>query len=114
MKTFEELNLMKNEKMALLELKDRLLVKFPDAEIILFGSKTRGDFDKESDIDLLIVIDAPVTSKLEEDITEITYDIELRYDVVFGKIIENRDFWKSPLANAMPIHLNIDRDGVPV
>lgn len=114
MRTLKELNLKENERKALQELKERLLERFPDAEIILYGSKARGDFDEESDIDLLILIGSPVNSKLEEEITHITFDIELNYDVVFGKIIENKDFWNSPLANAMPLHWNIDREGVHI
>ncbi len=109
-----QLTLKESEKRALQELKERLLQRFLDAEIILYGSKARGDFDEESDIDLLILIESQVTSELEEEITHITYDIELKYDVVFGKIIENKDFWNSPLANAMPLHWNIDREGVLV
>lgn len=114
MKTLKELNLKGNEKKALQELKERLLERFANVEIILYGSKARGDFDEESDIDLLILLDSPVTSKLEEEITHVTYDIELKYDVVFGKIVENKDFWNTPLANAMPLHWNIDREGVLV
>lgn len=114
MKTLKELNLKENEKKALQELKEKLLERFPDAEIILYGSKARGDFDEESDIDLLILLERPVNGRLEEEITEITYDIELKYDALFGKIIENKDFWNSPLANAMPLHWNIDREGVHI
>jgi predicted nucleotidyltransferase len=114
MKTLKELNLKGNEKKALQELKERLLERFANVEIILYGSKARGDFDEESDIDLLILLDSPVTSNLEEEITHVTYDIELKYDVVFGKIVENKDFWNTPLANAMPLHWNIDREGVLV
>lgn len=73
----------------------------------------RGGEDEElSDIDLLILIDAQVTKMLKEEITEIKYDIELKYEVIFGTIIENIDFWKSPLANAMPLHWNIDKEGI--
>lgn len=107
-----KLTLKENEKKALHELRRRLLQRFPDSEIILYGSKARGDYDTESDIDLLILVESTVTSKLEEEITHITYDIELKYDVVFGKIVENKDFWNSPLAHAMPLHRNIDREGV--
>ncbi|HDD64904.1 MAG TPA: nucleotidyltransferase domain-containing protein, partial [Firmicutes bacterium] len=85
------------EKEALKELKIKIVEKFPEAEIILFGSKVRGNCDEESDIDLLILIEGPVNRKIEEEITDITYDIELKYGVVFGKIIENKTFWNSKL-----------------
>jgi predicted nucleotidyltransferase len=114
MRLLKELNLKKNERKALQELKNRLLKRFPNVEVILYGSKVRGNSDKESDIDLLILFQSQVNSKLEEEITEITFDIELKYDVVFGKIIESRDFWNSPLANAMPLHWNIDKEGVRI
>ena len=110
----KKINLKDNERKALRELKERLLNKYPGMEIILYGSKARGDFDKESDIDLLILVKSPVNSRLEEEITHIAYDIELSYDVVFGKIIENKNFWDMPLAKAMPLHLNIDKEGVHV
>ncbi len=112
MRTLENLKLKENEKKALLELKKRICEKFPDAEIILFGSKVRGDADEESDIDLLILVDSPVDTKLEEEIFHISYEIELKHDVVFGEIVQSKNFWNSPLANAMPLHWNIDREGV--
>ena len=114
MRNLNQLNLKENEKKALRELKRRLLEIFPSAEIILYGSKARGDSDEESDIDLLILLDSSVNSRIEKEITEITYIIELKYDVVFGKIVENKAFWASPLANAMPLHWNVDREGVQV
>jgi len=110
--TLKKIDLKENERKALQELKGKILKRFPDAEIILYGSKARGDFDKESDIDLLILVKSLVNNKLEEEIFHISYDIELKYDLVFGEIIENKDFWNTPLANAMPLHRNIDREGV--
>ena len=55
-----------------------------------------------------------VNSRLEEEITHIAFDIELNYDVVFGKIIENKDSWNMPFAKVMPLHLDIDKEGVHV
>ena len=55
-----------NEKKALQELKQRLLKRFPDAEIIIYGSKTRGDYEQFSDIDLLILVDSQVNRELKE------------------------------------------------
>ena len=62
-----KLKLNKKEKQALRELKEKLTEKFPDVDIILFGAKARGDFDPESDIDLLILIEEPINSKIEEE-----------------------------------------------
>jgi len=113
-KTLKKAELRKNEKEALRELKEKILERFPDARIVLYGSKARGDSDKESDIDLLILVESKVDTKLEEEIYHISYEIELKYNVVFGEIIENKDFWDTPLANAMPLHWNIDREGIAV
>jgi len=114
MKTLIELNLKDNEKKALLELKERILKKFPDAEIILYGSKARGDYDEESDIDVLVLFDREVNTTLEDEIFHISYETGLQYDVVFGIIVENKDFWKSSLAQAMPLHWNIDKEGLTI
>jgi len=110
--TLKKINLKGNERKALQELKERILERFPDAEIILYGSKARGDSEEESDIDLLILVESLVNTKLEEEIFHISYEIELKHDVVFGEIVENKDFWNTPSANAMPLHWNIDREGV--
>jgi len=114
MKNMEQLKLRDNEKTALRELKKRLLERFCDMEIIIFGSKARGDYDKESDIDLLILVDAEVNTALEDEIISLAYDIELLYDVVFGLLIDSKKNWNSELSRAMPIHWNVDREGVPV
>jgi predicted nucleotidyltransferase len=110
--TLNKINLRDNEKNALQELKEIILARFPDAEIILYGSKARGDSDEESDIDLLILVESLINSKIEEEIFHLSYQIELKYEVVFGEIVENKDFWNTPLANAMPLHRNIDKEGV--
>ena len=108
------LNLKENEKKALLELKKRLLESFPVAEIILYGSKARGDFDEESDIDILVILKNRVDNSLREKIFSMSFKIELKYDVIFGILVEPEDFWNSPLAKTMPIHGNIDREGIIV
>ncbi|MBE0477817.1 nucleotidyltransferase domain-containing protein [Candidatus Aerophobetes bacterium] len=114
MRTLRELNLKENEKKALHELKRRLLKKFPDAEIILYGSKARGDSDEESDIDVLVLLGREVNNTLEEEIFSISFKIELNYDVIFGIIVYPQKFWDSPLGKAMPLHWNVDKEGIPI
>lgn len=120
MKILQELHLKENDKKALNELKAKIYERFPDSEIILYGSKARGDSDEESDIDLLILINYPpqdweagdIDSNLERQIRDISFDLELKYEVVFNILIESKQYWDTPLANAMPIHWNIENEGV--
>jgi excisionase family DNA binding protein len=114
MKNSGNLNLKDNEKKALLELKKILFKSFSVAEIILYGSKARGDFDEESDMDILIILKNKVDDNIREEIFSMSFKIEIKYDVIFGILVETEDFWSSPLAGAMPIHSNISREGVPV
>jgi uncharacterized protein len=102
----------KNEKKALNELKSRLKKQIPNTKIILYGSKARGDSGEFSDIDLLILVDKKVDKELKEKIIDIRYDIELKYEVVFGLVIEDKNFWDSSLANAMPFHRNVEKEGI--
>jgi excisionase family DNA binding protein len=114
LKNLSDLNLKDNEKKALLELKKILFNSFSVSEIILYGSKARGDFDEESDIDILIVLNNKVDDTIREKIFSIGFKIEIKYDVIFGILVEHKDFWSSPLAETMPIHSNINMEGVPV
>ena len=112
MRTIEQVNLGENEIKALRELKQKLLTRFPEAEMMLYGSKARGEGEEDSDIDLLILVDGPVTREVKEEIVSIAYEVELTYDLVFGLLVESRSFWQSPLAQTMPLHWNVDREGV--
>jgi predicted nucleotidyltransferase len=114
MKSIAQAKLKKKEKKALEEFRQVLLQKFPYVEIILYGSKARGDDKEFSDIDLLVLLDDEINNSLEEEIFSTAFEIELKYDVVFGLLIESKSFWKSDLAKAMPIHWNIDREGISV
>ena len=114
MKDLDRLNLKENEKKALMELKKRLLERFPDVKIILYGSKARGDSGRESDIDVLIILKNRVDDSLREEVFSMSFKIELKYDVIFGMLVESEGFWNSSLGKAMPIYWNIDREGILV
>jgi len=114
MKKLEELKLREKDLNAICKLKKKLLDRFPRTQVILYGSKIRGDDEKFSDIEILILLDEEIDAELEKQVLDIAYDIELEFDVVFGVMIKSKGFWDSSLAKIMPLHQNIGKEGVLV
>ena len=84
----------------------------PGAEIILYGSRARGDAGPDSDWDLLILVDGLVDSARKSAIRHQLYEVEWTLGEVLTSTIYSRQDWNSPLYRAMPFHQNVDRDGL--
>ncbi len=79
--------------------------------VSLFGSKVRGDFDEESDVDVLVVVEDRI-SQLWEDIVEIETDLMLKYDLVISSLIMGRDNYEWHRRHRAPLYRNVEREGV--
>jgi len=55
----------------------------PSAEVILYGSRARGDAESDSDYDLLILTDGEVTLKREDIFRRQLFPIEIETGAVF-------------------------------
>lgn len=84
----------------------------PDADVILYGSRARGDWHKYSDYDILIIVDGLVDMALKKKILDHVYPLELETGAVLTLITYSKQNWDSPLYRAMPLHKNVDREGV--
>jgi len=111
-------NLMENtvlaldERAILLRCRDAIKGLDPKADLILYGSRARGDAEHDSDYDLLIVTDGPSTLEQEDLLRRQLYAIELDTSAVLTVILLNRDDWNSALYDSMPFYRNIKREGV--
>ncbi|MEM6317082.1 MAG: nucleotidyltransferase domain-containing protein [Bacteroidota bacterium] len=82
----------------------------PDSEVILFGSRARGDFKEKSDWDFLILLNKKKVSKSEkEKIRSKLYEIELMTDEVISTIIHSRSEWEK--RSVTPIYQIIEEEG---
>ena len=90
--------------------KEKILEIDKNAEVILFGSRARGDFHKESDWDFLVLSDKEATPEFKDLIRDNIFDLEIETLEVFGTIIKNKIDWKK-YANSR-LFKNISRDGV--
>jgi uncharacterized protein len=114
MKTLERKSLEKREELAIEEAARRLKSEFSVEEMILFGSKARGDHDAFSDIDLLLITTKLLHWKDEKAVVEILFDIGMKYDVIFSPLFVSKAEWNSGLFTQFPIYEEIVRDGAVV
>jgi len=84
----------------------------PDAEIILYGSRSRGDAISESDWDFLILVDGPMSDERTDRIRHRLYEIEWESGEVLSTIVRNREEWNSDLYQAMPFHQRVQQEGI--
>ena len=105
-----------NEWAALEGIVARLHERYGDdlLRVVLFGSKARGDFDEESDLDLLIVVrmDENDYRKHWHQILDDTWEIELEHGIVTTMLIKSFESYAKILHDGLLIALNIERDGV--
>ncbi len=82
-------------------------------KIILYGSYARGDYNKSSDIDIMILTDltAEEISKYSLLIWEKCADIEIDKGIVISPLIRNLDNFNSWI-KVKPFYMNIQNEGV--
>ena len=80
--------------------------------MILYGSRARGATESESDYDLLVLVEGPFSRKLEDQIGDRLYALELESDTVLSLLVYEKHTWETPLYKAMPLHRNVDREGI--
>ena len=95
--TIEHINTLNPiEKTALSQFVTQVKTKLgkENLQLFLFGSKARGDFDKESDLDLLIIVSDKVNlSDTKKIIRNIAGDISLHYAIlIINVIVSNFEF----------------------
>ena len=85
-----------------------------DAEIILYGSRARGDATSESDWDLLILVDGPLSDERTDRIRHRLYEVEWESGEVISSIIRSHDEWCSRGYQVLPFHQRVEQEGIPL
>lgn len=81
-------------------------------EVILFGSYSRGEQDKMSDIDILIILNKIDSFKeLRNKYIPIISDLSLKYDILISIIpVRYNDY----INKKIPLYMNIKKEGIKV
>ncbi len=106
------LSLTQAEKQALSELLSFLKTKWSLARFILFGSKVRGTSDKESDLDLLVILPCKVTEGIRRQIIYKVFEVNLAHGSNISILIVSAEEWEKGAISVLPIHAFIEEEGV--
>lgn len=83
--------------------------------IILYGSCARGDFEKDSDIDILVLLDVPADeiNRERKRILDVSDRLDLDYDVVLAPVFQNYQLYEKYRAVSV-FYQNIQKEGVRI
>jgi predicted nucleotidyltransferase len=100
------------EREAIRNLYTRIKDEFLIDKIILFGSKARGDAEKYSDVDLLVLTNKTKTRNDRERLSDIAADINIDYGVALSCLYFNLSEWE--LGDSVNPFLkdNIEKEGI--
>jgi predicted nucleotidyltransferase len=109
-----DLSIAKDSRMhdkLLTKVKNAVLSIEPIAQVILFGSRARNDFQENSDWDFLVLVDGEVSTLRADTIRHSLYEIEWETGEVISTIVKSRQLWNNPDYRVVPLHKSIEREG---
>ena len=83
--------------------------------LIVYGSYAIGDYNDNSDIDVMIIVNTPEEkiNSYYDVVSDCAFDFMMRYGVDISPVIKNRihfEYWKSDL----PYYHNVEKEGIVV
>jgi predicted nucleotidyltransferase len=101
--------LTREERQAVEAFVTELRQRYPDRiqDVILFGSKARGDSHPDSDIDILILVDDD-DWRFSHAISRLAARISLNYDMLLGPRVIRQSRWRRSL-----LYPTVSSEGIP-
>jgi predicted nucleotidyltransferase len=106
-------HLTEQEKAALSEFLARLQEKYADdvVLVVLFGSKVRGDFDEESDLDVLVVV-RDGDWRFRDEVALTAFEPMLEHDIVITPLVIDLEHYRRLQRHRAPLYRNIRAEGL--
>jgi uncharacterized protein len=105
-----------NERDATLlkQLKDLLERRISLHELVLFGSRARGDAEPDSDMDVLVVVDGLLTKAVREAVSECAWEVGFEAGIVIASVVVSRDSWENGVERASLLARAVEKEGVRI
>ena len=82
-------------------------------KVILYGSYARGDFNKDSDVDIMILVDLPddALDEFSDSLAEVGFEYNVAYDIWMMPVVKNIDHFHH-WCKVYPFYANVQNEGV--
>lgn len=95
------------------QLKEWLLKEVPLVDIIVFGSRARGDDEPDSDMDVFIEIER-IDPQIKEKIENIVWEVGYENYIFISSLIFTRHEIENTALRVSPIVMSIAKEGIRV
>jgi len=112
-KYVKDIQSLTNEEVnALEELVSKVRENFFVKDIILFGSKARGDNDEFSDVDVMVIIESEESKDDRNKLSELAFEVNYKYDTNIYAGLAYSSKWQNIDYLSLPLPSNITKEGV--
>lgn len=82
-------------------------------QVILFGSYARGDFNKDSDVDIMVLVDLQ-DAQIEvysDSLSELGFEYNVNHDIWFMPVVKNIEHFRYWCVE-YPFYANVAKEGI--
>jgi predicted nucleotidyltransferase len=102
------------EKKILKKFREKVSQRFPTAQVILFGSRARGDAGLQSDADVVVILKNPPSDEDQEFISDCAWEAGYPYGLVIVPVVFSQEEWESGPERLSLLVKAVQLEGVPL
>ena len=103
-----------SEKSVLKKLSGLVTARFPEAKLILFGSRARGDAEPESDLDVLVLLEAEDIAEARRFVSECAWEAGFEHDIVVVPVVYRKQDWQNGPERYSLLATSVAKEGIPL
>ncbi len=83
--------------------------------VVVYGSYARGDYRDNSDVDIMILVDASdeEIKKRFNDVCDLAFEYEMEYGIVISPLVKNEEHFMR-WSETLPFYRNVRQEGMTI